>query len=84
MSEFLRAVAEHTFMRNALLSGFLASIACGVVGTLVVVRRIAFIAGGIAHSVLGGIGAAVYLQTVHGWEWLLSMGHSSPPSLRRS
>lgn len=70
MSEFLRAVAEHTFMRNALLSGVLASIACGVVGTLVVVRRIAFIAGGIAHSVLGGIGAAVYLQTVRGWEWL--------------
>ncbi len=70
MSEFLRAVAEHTFMRNALLSGLLASVACGVVGTLVVVRRIAFIAGGIAHSVLGGIGAAVYLQTVHGWEWL--------------
>lgn len=70
MSEFLRAVAEHTFMKNALLSGLLASVACGVVGTLVVVRRIAFIAGGIAHSVLGGIGAAVYLQAVHGWEWL--------------
>ncbi len=70
MSEFMRAVAEHAFMRNALLSGLLASVACGIVGTLVVVRRIAFIAGGIAHSVLAGIGAAVYLQTVHGWGWL--------------
>jgi zinc transport system permease protein len=66
----MRAVAEHTFMRNALLSGLLASAACGVVGTLVVVRRIAFIAGGIAHCVLGGIGAAIYMQTVHGWKWL--------------
>ncbi len=65
----MRAVAEYTFMRNALLSGLLASVACGVVGTLVVVRRIAFIAGGIAHCVLGGIGAAVYLQTVRGWQW---------------
>lgn len=69
MNEFMRAVAEYTFMRNALLSGLLASVACGVVGTLVVVRRIAFIAGGIAHCVLGGIGAAVYLQTVRGWQW---------------
>ena len=69
MNEFVRAVAEHTFMRNALLSGLLASVACGVVGTLVVVRRITFIAGGIAHCVLGGIGAAIYMQTVHGWEW---------------
>ncbi len=65
----MRAVAEHAFMRNALLSGLLASVACGVVGTLVVVRRLAFIAGGIAHCVLGGIGAAVYMQAVHGWKW---------------
>ncbi|MCP4639378.1 MAG: metal ABC transporter permease, partial [bacterium] len=45
-------------------------IACGVVGSYVVVRRITAIAGGIAHCVLGGLGAARYLEVVHGWEWL--------------
>jgi zinc transport system permease protein len=61
---------EHAFLRNALLAGFLASIACGVVGTYVVTRRITLIAGSLAHSVLGGMGAAYYIRTVHGVEWL--------------
>jgi zinc transport system permease protein len=67
---FIEAVSQFTFMRHALLTGALASIACGVVGTYVVVRRITYIAGGIAHSVLAGIGAAVYVRTVHGWEFV--------------
>jgi len=70
MTEFLTAVASHEFMRNALLAGLMASVACGIVGSLVVVRRITYMAGGIAHCVLGGIGAAVYLDRVHGWTWL--------------
>jgi zinc transport system permease protein len=70
VSEFLQAVASHEFMRNALLTGVLAGIACGFVGTLVVVRRITYIAGGISHCVLGGIGAAVYLERAHGWTFL--------------
>lgn len=70
MSEFLRDLAQHDFLRFALLAGVLASIPCGVVGSYVVVRRITYIAGGIAHSVLGGIGAAVYLHGAWGWDWL--------------
>ena len=49
------------FMKNALFAGVLVSIACGVVGTLVVVNRMTFIAGGVAHAAYGGLGAAVYL-----------------------
>jgi zinc transport system permease protein len=48
------------FMRNALLAGILVSISCGVIGTLVVVNRIVFISGGIAHAAYGGIGLAFY------------------------
>ncbi len=70
MNEFLEAVASHAFMRNALLTGVLASVACGVMGSFVVVKRISYVAGGIAHCVLGGIGAALYLQRAHGWEAL--------------
>jgi len=70
MSEFIEAVRAYPFMQRALLTGLLASVACGVVGSYVVVRRITYVAGGIAHCVLGGLGAAVYLNKVHGWEWL--------------
>lgn len=57
-------------MRNALAAGLLASIACGVIGTYVVTRRISLIAGSLAHSVLGGMGAAYYLRVVHDLQWL--------------
>jgi zinc transport system permease protein len=70
VSDFLTALAQHGFLQNALVAGLLASVACGVIGTYVVVRRITYIAGGIAHSVLGGIGAALYLQRAHGWSSL--------------
>jgi zinc transport system permease protein len=69
MDGFLDALAHHAFMRNALLTGLLASVACGVIGSYVVVRRITYIAGGIAHCVLGGIGASLYLARAHGWVW---------------
>jgi zinc transport system permease protein len=52
---------QFEFMRNALLAGFLVSVMCGVLGTLVVVNRIVFISGGIAHAAYGGIGLALYL-----------------------
>jgi len=49
------------FMRNALLAGLLASIACGVIGALVVVNRVVFVAGGISHAAYGGVGLAFFL-----------------------
>jgi zinc transport system permease protein len=51
----------------ALGVGLLISIACGVVGTYVVTKRITYLAGGIAHCVLGGMGAAVYCRKALGW-----------------
>jgi zinc transport system permease protein len=68
--EFLDALLRYDFLQHALVAGILAGVACGVVGTYVVVRRISFIAGAIAHCVLGGLGAARYLQVVRGWNWL--------------
>jgi zinc transport system permease protein len=70
ISEFLDAVATFPLMQRALLTALLVSVACGVVGTYVVVRRISYLAGGIAHSILGGMGAAIYLQKVCGVTWL--------------
>lgn len=53
------------FVRNALMAGVLVSIVCGVIGTLVVVNRIVFLAGGIAHAAYGGIGLAFFM----GWPY---------------
>lgn len=50
------------FMHNALLAGFLASVACGVVGTLVVQSRLGFLAGGASHAAYGGIGIAFHFS----------------------
>jgi zinc transport system permease protein len=55
------------FMRNALLAGLLASIVCGVIGTFVVVNRIVFISGGIAHAAYGGVGLAFFLGFSPTW-----------------
>ncbi len=52
---------QYEFMRNALLAGLLVSIACGIIGTLVVINRIVFISGGIAHAAYGGIGLGYFL-----------------------
>jgi len=58
---------QFEFMRHALMAGLLASVICGIMGTLVVVNRIAFLSGGIAHAAYGGIGLALYM----GWNYLL-------------
>ena len=59
---------QYEFMRNALAAGLLASVLCGIMGTLVVVNRIVFLSGGIAHAAYGGIGLAFFF----GWPYLVS------------
>ncbi|MFY9494162.1 MAG: metal ABC transporter permease [Firmicutes bacterium] len=68
MGEFFQALQQFSFMQNAVAAGILASLASGIIGTYVVVKRITFISGGIAHAVLGGMGVAYYLgaDPLHG------------------
>ncbi len=51
---------SYTFVQNAIIAGVLVSIISGVIGSLVVVNRMVFLAGGIAHAAYGGIGLAFY------------------------
>lgn len=51
---------QYEFIQNAILAGILISISAGIIGSLVIVNRITFLAGGIAHSSYGGIGLAIY------------------------
>lgn len=52
---------SYEFMRNALLAGVVAAVLCGVVGTFVVVKRLAFLSDGISHAAFGGMGVCFYL-----------------------
>lgn len=51
---------QYTFFQNALLGSLFASIACGIIGTYIVTRRLVFISGGITHASFGGIGLGLY------------------------
>ena len=51
---------SYEFIQNAIIAGVLVSIASGIIGSLIVVNRMVFLAGGIAHATYGGIGMAVY------------------------
>lgn len=68
MTEFFQAISDYRFMQYALAACLLASIGCGSIGAYVVIKRIGFVAGGIAHTVLAGLGAAYYFGAapVHG------------------
>lgn len=52
---------EYQFMQNAIIAAFLVGIGCGVVGTFVVLKRLVFISGGIAHAAFGGVGLGLFL-----------------------
>lgn len=66
---FLELLLTNPLFISALIAGILASLAGGIVGSYVVVKRISFISGGISHSVLSGIGFCLWLERVHGYMW---------------
>ncbi len=69
MIDFISALFNPSvpFIRFALLAGILASASFGTVGSLVVVKRISYIAGAISHATLAGLGAVVFLNETRGW-----------------
>lgn len=73
LGDFFDAVRTVPLIRYALLAGIVSSLTFGVVGSLVVVRQIGYVASAIAHSILGGIGASVYYSRVHDLPWLTPM-----------
>lgn len=56
----IQAILNYNYMQNALLAGILASIICGVVGTIIVEKKLVSMSGGIAHASFGGIGAGYF------------------------
>ena len=54
-------ILGYEFFRNAILAGLIASIACGIIGSYVVVKRLVSMSGGLAHAAFGGIGLGYFL-----------------------
>ena len=69
MIDFFNALINPnvSFIRYALFAGALSSIAFGIIGTFVVVKRMTYIAGAISHTSLGGIGLSLWLNTSVGF-----------------
>lgn len=62
MLEWLLEPLAFEFMRNALITGILVGILCPVVGTYLIVQRMALLGDVMAHSVLPGLAIAFFLR----------------------
>ena len=66
----LEAIIKYSFLQNALLSGILASIICGIIGVIITEKKLLIMSGGIAHTAYGGVGLGYLL----GFEPILGAG----------
>jgi len=57
----IEAILNYQFMQNALMTAIIASIVCGIIGTIVVEKKLVMMSGGIAHTAFGGIGLGYWL-----------------------
>lgn len=57
----IELLLEYEFIKYAILAGFLASLVCGIMGVIVVEKRLVMMTGGIAHTSYGGVGLGYLL-----------------------
>ncbi len=72
-ADALLHVFQLAFVQRIVAVALLASVASGMIGSLVVARRMTYLAAAIAHCVLGGVGASQYLQARFDWSWCTPM-----------
>lgn len=70
MDSFIDALRTNPLLLSAVIAGLASSVVSGIIGSYVVVKRIVFISGSLAHSVLGGIGVCLWLERAKGVEWI--------------
>ena len=59
MDIFIAPFLNNRFMLNAMAAGTLVAIACGIAGTFMVLRGLAFLGDALAHGVLPGVASAL-------------------------
>lgn len=55
------ALFQYQFLQNAMLAAILASVVCGVIGVIIVEKKLLMLSGGIAHTAYGGVGLGYLL-----------------------
>jgi zinc transport system permease protein len=55
------SLLQYQFLQNAVISAILASIACGIIGSIIIEKRLVMMSGGIAHTAFGGLGLGYFL-----------------------
>lgn len=53
---------QYQFMQNALIAGAFASVVAGIIGVVIVEKRLIMMSGGIAHTSYGGVGLGYLLN----------------------
>ena len=57
----IEAIFKYQFLQNAILASLLASIVCGIIGVIIVEKKLIMMSGGIAHTAYGGVGLGYWL-----------------------
>ncbi|AHM57029.1 ABC-type Mn2+/Zn2+ transport systems, permeas e component [Peptoclostridium acidaminophilum DSM 3953] len=57
----MTSALQYNFIQNAIIGALLASIVCGIIGTIIIEKRLVMLSGGIAHASFGGIGLGYFL-----------------------
>lgn len=52
----IKAIFEYQFLQNAFIASILASIVCGIMGVIIIEKKLVMMSGGIAHTSYGGVG----------------------------
>lgn len=56
----IEAFLQYVFLQRAVYSAVLASIVCGIIGTIIIEKKLVMMSGGIAHTSFGGIGMGFF------------------------
>lgn len=57
----IQALLKYQFLQNAFMASILASIVCGIIGVIIVEKKLVMMSGGIAHTAYGGVGLGYFL-----------------------
>lgn len=57
----MEIILTYRFIQYAILSAFLSSIVCGLIGVIIVEKKLVMMSGGIAHTSYGGVGLGYLL-----------------------
>lgn len=68
LSSFFQALLTYDFMQYAVLAGIIVGVLAPLIGTIVVIRRLSFIADTLSHFSLAGVCIGVFLSKLIDWK----------------